>query len=54
MNEIGKMKDEFKGKIIYEFAGLKSKMHSFASIDDEKKIEKAKEVKKHVVKSIKA
>ena len=25
---IGKMKDEFKGKIISEFVGLKSKMHS--------------------------
>ena len=40
-NVIGKMKDEFKGKIIYEFAGLKSKMYSLISIDD-KKVTKAK------------
>ena len=31
---IGKMKDEFKGKIISDFAGLKSKMYSLIRVDD--------------------
>ena len=30
----GKMKDEFKGKLISEFVGLKSKMYSLISIDN--------------------
>ena len=30
---IGKMKDESEGKIIDEFVGLKSKMHSMKNID---------------------
>ena len=32
---IGKMKNEFKGKIISEFAGLKSKIYSLISVDNE-------------------
>ena len=32
-NVIGKMKDESEGKIIDEFVGLKSKMHSMENID---------------------
>ena len=32
---IGKMKDEFKGRIINEFVGLKSKMYSLIDVDDE-------------------
>ena len=37
------MKDEFKGKIISEFVGLKSKMYSLISIDN-KEVTKAKGV----------
>ena len=40
---IGKLKDEFQGKKINKFVGLKSKMYSLISIDDEevtKKINK--------------
>ena len=33
---IGKMRDESEGKIIDEFVGLKSKMHSMKNIDGKK------------------
>ena len=42
---IGKMKDEFKGKIISEFAALKSKMYSLISVDNEE-VTKSKGVNK--------
>ena len=42
---IGKMKDEFKGKIISEFVGLKTKMDSLINADD-KEVTKAKGVNK--------
>ena len=45
------MKDEFKGKIISEFAGLKSKMYSLIAVDSEE-VKKAKGVNKNVVKKI--
>ena len=44
---LGKIKDEFKGKIITEFIGLKSEMSSLASIDN-KEISKAKGINKKV------
>ena len=47
---IGKMKDEFKKKIISEFVGLKSKMYFLIDVNHEK-IKKAKGVNKNVVKS---
>ena len=34
---IGKMKNEIGGKVIFEFIGLKSKMHSLITVDDEEK-----------------
>ena len=43
---IDKMKDEFKGKIITEFIGLKSKMYSLIAVDAEE-VKKAKGVKKN-------
>ena len=42
---IGKMKDELSGRVISEFIGLKSKMYSLISVDNEEKI-KAKGVNK--------
>ena len=47
---IGKMKDEFKGKIIGEYVGLKWKMYSLIDIGG-KEIKKAKGVNKNVVKN---
>ena len=44
---IGKMKDEFKGKIVSKFVGLKSKMYSLISVND-KEVTKAKRVNKKI------
>ena len=41
------MKDEFKGKKINEFAGLKPKMYSLIRVDDEE-VTKAKGVNKKI------
>ena len=46
-NVIGKVKDEFKGIIISEFVGLKSKMYSLISTDDEE-VTKVKGVNKKI------
>ena len=43
---IGKIKDEVKGKIISEFVGLNSKMHSLVIVNDEE-IKKPKGVNKN-------
>ena len=43
----GKMKDQFKGQIISEFIGLKSKMYSLISVDDEE-VNKGKGVNKKI------
>ena len=45
------MKDEFKGKIISDFVGLKSIMYSLIDVDNEEN-KKAKGVNKKVVKNI--
>ena len=42
---IGKMKDEMKGKVIAEFLGLRSKMYSIVTVDDERLV-RAKGVNK--------
>ena len=44
---IGKIKDEFKRKIISEFEGLKSKMFSLIAVDSEE-VKKGKKVNKNV------
>ena len=50
-NVIGKMKGEFKGKIISEFVGLKPKMYSLVDVDvEESKI--AKGVNRGVVRGV--
>ena len=48
---ISKMKHEFKGKIISEFVGLKSKMYSLIDVDNEEN-KKTTCVNKNVVKII--
>ena len=48
---IGKKKDEFKGKIIHKLVGLKSKMYSLVTVENEE-IKKAKGFNKNVVKNI--
>ena len=48
---IGKMKDEFRGRIIREFVGLKSKMYSLVTVNN-KEIKKAKGVNKNTIKNI--
>ena len=44
---IGKMKDDFKGKIISEFVGLKSEMYSLINVDD-KEVIKAKGINRKI------
>ena len=46
-NVTGKMKDEFKGKIISELVGLKSKMYSLIIVEYEE-LTKAKGVNKRI------
>ena len=43
----GKLKDEFKGRIISESVGLKSKMYSLIGVNDEE-VTKVKEVNKKI------
>ena len=44
---LGKMKDEFKGKIINDFVGLKSTMNSLINVDD-REVRKAKGINKKI------
>ena len=41
------MKDEFKGRVINEFIGLKSKMYSLISVDNEE-VTRAKGINKKI------
>ena len=52
MNETGKMKDEFEGKIIIEFVELNSKMYFLINVDG-KESKNGKGVNSVVVKNIK-
>ena len=45
---IGKIKDEMSGKIIAEFVGLRSKMYSIVTVDNEKLV-RAKGVKRELM-----
>ena len=47
---IGKMKDEMSGRVIAEFVGLRSKMYSIVTVDDEKLV-RAKEVNRELMHS---
>ena len=46
------MKDEFMGKITYEFSGLKSNIYSLIEMDS-KEINKAKGFNKNILKNLK-
>lgn len=48
--KLGLMKDECNGKIVTEFAGLRSKMYS-VRVEDEDRIKKAKGLKSNVIKN---
>ena len=49
---LGKFKDEFNGKVVSKFVGLKPKMYAFEALDEDPKDakKKAKGVPKHIVK----
>ena len=49
---LGAMKDECAGKLMTEFIGLRSKCYSFKMQNDDKWVNKAKGVKKHVIKKV--
>ncbi|VVC30263.1 DNA polymerase, palm domain,DNA-directed DNA polymerase, family B, conserved site [Cinara cedri] len=47
----GKFKDEFNGKILSEFFGLRSKLYAFKLFENEHEVKRAKGVKKPIVKN---